>query len=278
MKKNDGEVNFIRHLLSISEKFIDDERLGPLHISLYYALFQSWNLSKFRNPISVSRDELMRASKIGSANTYTKCLKELDVWEYIKYYPSYNPHKGSQVYLYNFNKATDNAIDISTDKGTGKATGKGTAKTPVKVVIPSLNKTNKTNKLNNTNKYGLKRKKNNEKSFDAAGKRSKEKKVAPKKIKARAENPGSALGKIKRPLLREAKNYFAGKKWPGIEAEKFFNYFQSNGWLVGGKTPMKNWKAAAKNWMLNAHKFNNGKIPSAGKLHTKSDKNYSEPL
>src|ERR1700752_3366919 len=124
MVKNEQPVNFIKHLLAISEKFIDDKRLGPLHVSLYYALFQSWNLSKFRNPISVCREELMRASKIGSANTYTKCLKELDGWGYIKYYPSYNPHKGSQVYMYTFNKTTNNAIDISTDKSTHKTSEK----------------------------------------------------------------------------------------------------------------------------------------------------------
>ena len=54
---NYSDVNFIKHLLGISEKFIDDDRLSPLHISLYYALFHSWNLSKFRVPISISRSE-----------------------------------------------------------------------------------------------------------------------------------------------------------------------------------------------------------------------------
>lgn len=32
-----------------------------------------------------------------------------------------------------------------------------------------------------------------------------------------------------------------------VEAEKFFNYYESNGWRVG-KNPMKNWKAAAAMW------------------------------
>ncbi len=30
---------------------------------------------------------------------------------------------------------------------------------------------------------------------------------------------------------------------PEIEAKKFFNHFESNGWKVGGKSPMKNWQA-----------------------------------
>ncbi len=35
-----------------------------------------------------------------------------------------------------------------------------------------------------------------------------------------------------------------------VECEKFFNYYESNGWRVG-KNPMKNWKAAAVNWLKN---------------------------
>lgn len=279
MAKSDGGVNFIRHLLSISEKFIDDDRLSPLHISLYYALFQSWNLSKFRNPISVSRDELMRASKIGSANTYTKCLKELDQWKYIQYFPSHNPHKGSQIYLYNFNKTTDNASDISTDKSSNKTADKTSGKTAVRAVIPSINSINNTNNLNNVNGYEHTRTKNNKKSSsvdNGKSNRKKEKLREKKKVEGAVRNPAKL--REKKPTLRELKNHFARNKWPGIEAEKFYNYFQSNGWLVGGKTPMKNWKAATSNWMLNAEKFNNGTKPTAGKLHATTAKNYSEPL
>jgi len=287
MAKNNGGVNYIRHLLSISEKFIDDQRLSPLHISLYYALFQSWNLSKFRNPISVSRDELMRASKIGSANTYTKCLKELDAWEYIKYLPSFNPHKGSKIYLYNFNNTNDNATDISIDKSSAKTADKAICKTPVKAVIPSINKLNNTNNLNNTNEYEHKRTKNNRKYSDASSRESGEKEKVHQK-KTLSLSIGKGQQSKNKPTLQELKKYFAGCEYSELEAEKFYNYYQSNGWLVGGKTPMKSWKSSAKNWMLNAIKFSNDKKQNvysernrkatAGKLHTSTDKNYSEPL
>jgi hypothetical protein len=44
------------------------------------------------------------------------------------------------------------------------------------------------------------------------------------------------------------------------EANKYFDYYTANGWRVG-RSPMKDWKAAARNWLRNASKFNskNGK-------------------
>ena len=47
------------------------------------------------------------------------------------------------------------------------------------------------------------------------------------------------------------------------QAESFFDYFESNGWKVGGKAPMKNWKASARNWIRNSKKWGtNGTINS----------------
>jgi len=36
-----------------------------------------------------------------------------------------------------------------------------------------------------------------------------------------------------------------------VEAEKFMNHYTSNGWLIGGKSPMKDWKASVRNWLIN---------------------------
>ena len=129
------KVNYIKHLEQISELFYEDKRLSPWHVSLYYGLFHSWNRAKFQNPISVCRSELMTVSKIGSANTYTKCLKQLDEWGYIKYLPSHNPMKGSLVNLYTFDTTTDKSSDTTSDNSTDN--------TPVTLVRPSINNTNK---------------------------------------------------------------------------------------------------------------------------------------
>lgn len=44
------------------------------------------------------------------------------------------------------------------------------------------------------------------------------------------------------------------------EGEKFYNYYEANGWVQGAaKKPIKNWKAAARNWIKNADKYNHEK-------------------
>jgi hypothetical protein len=51
-----------------------------------------------------------------------------------------------------------------------------------------------------------------------------------------------------------------------IEAQKFFNYYESNGWKVG-KNPMKNWKAAANNWITNSNTYAKGTTTNKPKLN-----------
>ena len=82
------------------------------------------------------------------------------------------------------------------------------------------------------------------------------------------------------PTIEEVKAYFLDQHFPELEAIKFFNYFSSNGWLVGGKSPMVDWKASAQNWILNAPKFipNEQHFNRAKHLNTGTDKDYSEPL
>jgi uncharacterized protein YdaU (DUF1376 family) len=58
-----------------------------------------------------------------------------------------------------------------------------------------------------------------------------------------------------------------------IEAEKFVNYYESNGWKVG-KNPMKSWGAAANNWITNTKQYAKGTTNNQRKL----DKNELENL
>jgi uncharacterized protein YdaU (DUF1376 family) len=51
-----------------------------------------------------------------------------------------------------------------------------------------------------------------------------------------------------------------------IEAEKFVNYYESNGWKVG-KNPMKSWGAAANNWITNSKQYAKGTTNNHRKLN-----------
>jgi hypothetical protein len=108
--------------------------------------------------------------------------------------------------------------------------------------------------------------------------KTKRKKVAPKKEKVGNEVRGHAASVIDKipPSLDLVKTFFKIESFPELEAHKFFNHFQSNGWRVGGKSPMKDWHAAARNWMLNAQKFANPGQPKSTNLNT--NKRYDIPL
>jgi hypothetical protein len=275
-------MNYIKHLTGFFEKVAIDKTLNPTHVSLYIALFQFWNCNRFKNPISISRDEVMRISKISSKATYHKCLKNLHSLGYINYEPSYNPFKGSHVILFNFsedlkplskserkpkneplfeqvNEQALNKSCTSSETGTEQA------------LVPSINYINNTNILNDKNVSNLEK---HTKIFeeinnlDLNNENLKEEKSSAKKEE-----------KLK-PEIEEVKTYFQENNFPEQEAQKFFNYFKSVGWLVGGKTPMVDWQAAAQNWMINAPKFiSNAEQPNRAKqLNTTTNKDYSEPL
>ncbi len=94
--------NYQKHLNLFFDRTMQDNKLHPSHISLYMVLFQIWNLNQFQNPISITRGELMHLSKIASKATYHKCIRELNDKGFLKYEPSFNPYKGSNVHLINF--------------------------------------------------------------------------------------------------------------------------------------------------------------------------------
>lgn len=50
-----------------------------------------------------------------------------------------------------------------------------------------------------------------------------------------------------------------------IQAEKFVNYYESNGWKVG-KNPMKSWTHAVNNWINNAKQYAKGTTNNQRKL------------
>ena len=288
-------MNYIKHLTGFFDRVAKDKLLNPTHVSLYMSLFQFWNCNRFRNPISISRDEIMRISKISSKATYHKCLKALHSQGYIKYEPSYNPFKGSHVFLFNFSddlkplpkNASSNFKPVIEQVVKKSCTSDETSSEQVneQVLVPYINNTNNTNDLNNSNGLNLdeQSKKIEENGNDEfvipsaveVTLSEKEKKLREKK-KDEFIVTSSAFEK---PTIENVKIYFQENNFPELEAQKFFNYFSSIGWLVGGKTPMVDWQAAAQNWILNAPKFITNAEPNRPKrLNTTTEKDYSEPL
>ncbi len=265
-------MNYIKHLTGFFIRIANEETIYPTHISLYLALFQSWNINRFKNPIAISRDEMMKASRIASKATYHKCIKELQSLGFIEYLPSYNPYSGSEVIIHNlsdsysFKKGNASSIIDATKPMNEQVSSKVTEQ----VNEPNIYNNNQTLKNNKNISIDTNFQILNEDEFLEAP--EKEKKSSAKKKES--------------PSLEMVKDYFKLQEYTEFEAERFYNYYTSNGWLIGGKTKMIDWNAAARNWMLNTAKFTinipqsnpNKEKPRANNLHTVEDKDYAEPL
>lgn len=265
-KKNDKEpVNFIHQFLLSIEKISETPEMNPTHVSLYISLFALWNLNQFRNPISINRREVMSISRIGSKHTYHKCLRDLHKMNFLKYFPSHNPLKGSLIEMFIFSTSAEQVLNDSKGKiGTSEK----------QVLHPSLNNTKNLNNKQYVIGEDVKSEKANSELISTT-------------LKSNGEG-NSKKTSFKSPTMDEVLSFFkiAVSKYnipqrvAPIESEKFYNYYSSKGWKVGSKAPMKDWKAAVNNWLLNYNKFN--QIPTskneAGKLHNREEKSYNIPL
>ena len=260
-------VNYIHHMENTLVRFKDDQRITPWHISLYLALFQIWNNVRFKEEINIRREELMNLSKIGSANTYTRCLKQLNDWNYIKYIPSKSRFVSSKVHMYRFDTTPDTTCDTTPDttcdNTPDNSSDTSSDNTSVHLVRPFLNNTK--HKENNSKQY--KTSKDELHSSSSPPSQSSKNKSTKKKKR------------FIPPKLEETKAFFQEQKSTTQNAEMFQNHFESNGWLVGGKTKMKDWKAAARNWILRSKNFAGQNANSkTDRLNVNQNKDYGEPL
>jgi len=211
-------------------------------------------------------------------------MRELHEKGYVIYEPSYNPFRGSMVRMVNLSSELKplskkevtqlkNKQVIEQEVNKNKTSNDNSTK---QALVSSINIINNTNSKNNINKEEqTKNKKNN--MFKKKDMLHDTEKAATELSKT---NEGKNIENTIPPGLPNVIAFFKEKKASEIDAQKFYNHFQSNGWLVGGKTPMKNWQAAARNWMLNSEKFKikNTVILKPNHLHVPNEKNYSEPL
>lgn len=90
-----------------------------------------------------------------------------------------------------------------------------------------------------------------------------------KKEKCEKKNTNE-VKRFKAPTVEQAREYFSEKGYMESEAERFVDHFTANGWKVG-KSPMKDWKAAAQNWMRNVKDWNGGYQQTMAELPDEGD-------
>jgi hypothetical protein len=67
-----------------------------------------------------------------------------------------------------------------------------------------------------------------------------------------------ARNKFQKPTVEQVRQFAETANLPVVEAEAFCDYFDSNGWRVGGRSPMKDWQAAFRNWVRRSLEFKRG--------------------
>ena len=72
--------------------------------------------------------------------------------------------------------------------------------------------------------------------------------VTPQKPEARGQRPDIKRERAQvRPTLAQWLDYAKEIGWMGKDVQGAFDHYEANGWKVGGKAPVKDWQAAARN-------------------------------
>jgi len=71
-------------------------------------------------------------------------------------------------------------------------------------------------------------------------------KITGQKLEARSQKLDNTRTQV-RPMRADWIAYAKEIGWSGADVEAAFDYYESNGWKVGGKAPVKDWRACARN-------------------------------
>ena len=84
--------------------------------------------------------------------------------------------------------------------------------------------------------------------------------------------PKNSRKRFEKPTVEEIDAY-CKERVNRIDAQGFFDYYESKGWVVG-KSPMKDWKAAVRNWerMDKDTGFNKARSPNPPREPTRPQK------
>jgi hypothetical protein len=253
-------MNYIRHLNAFFSFINADKRLSASHVSLYMAMFHYWNFNRFQNPFPVYREDMMKLSKIGSKNTYYKCIKMLHEARYICYHGSpsrFLPVKISIARLDIPEEPVSRYKQLALfdqENGYSASPKNGTDSVPILTSTSTDFDTVPVPKLGHLIKQNFKENKTVSdtptKIFDKNEKISKE-------INGLAGVPNSVHNNERNrsaPTLSEVEEFFKSANYPLTEAQKFFYYNQGRGWMLRDKVPIKDWQSIAHKWILSIGK------------------------
>ncbi len=71
----------------------------------------------------------------------------------------------------------------------------------------------------------------------------------PEKIHRTSKSKHTQKTKFQKPTADDIRQYAAENKMPNFDAEYFIDYYESVGWKIGGKSPMKSWQATVRRWI-----------------------------
>ena len=250
-------MNYIKLLNAAFEKFFFDDRLNPTHISLYMALFQEWNSSRFADEFYVNRRDLMLASKIGSKSTYHRCVTDLDSWGYLFYFPSNNPYKGSKIKM--------SIIGTSDEPVMG----------PYSPILEQV-----------AEQYSPRGVPIMGQHHPISGQVVDSHRPVSGQALVSIINNTKQVNNIKQPKgWEDVFDFFIEKGFNADEGKKFFEYYETRNWQTSDGKDIRDWRALALNWMDRTVLFAkenspNIKQPSQIKdnLRTTKNKNYGQPL
>lgn len=283
-------MNYIRHLNAFFTHIKHDKRITSSHVSLYMALFQYWNFNRFENPFRIYRENIMQLSKIGSKNTYHKCIKDLHLAKYIYYQPGVVKNQPGKISIIRLDKNEEKRpeqLDLfSTDFGTRTDPKRSSNTTPENddKRVPDLTEPclkNETQRVpiltdscleNGTDRVpnvGRIIKQLNYKQVNSVLNSNtpteifKKNEALNQTINGLAAVPKMghdsepffdlppALSGGTNPELPQVEIFFQENKYPIPEARKFFYYNQSKNWMLTDTIPIADWKSIAHKWMLN---------------------------
>lgn len=93
---------------------------------------------------------------------------------------------------------------------------------------------------------------------------------------AKPAEPAPARKRFVKPELEEIRE-FCFEKNINIDVDRFFNYYESKGWKVG-VSPMKDWKAAVRNWAKNDSLYSRpGSVRISSDTSAQLLQNYTAP-